>query len=128
MNFTLMPVNEPELRNLTRAEIQPALDKHTASLDSARQYLAQRLASGTVADWTWGADMSPNQERKYTHPTTSREVANLIAKAAADFARSRPESSESAMNDLAVSPVAQTLRATTLQSVKLLLERRARGQ
>lgn len=121
-------VNEPEVRNQTLKEVGTALDRHSARLNSAQQYLAGRLAIGTMADWTWGADMSPNQERKYANPTTSKEVADLIAQAAADFARSRPENTTSAMNELAVSPEAHSLRAQTLQAVRLHLDRRARGQ
>lgn len=128
LSVTPFQVNEPELRDFTRPTITPVLNAYTRDLTTAQEYLAGRLASGTMADWTWKADVSPNQERKYLHPTTTQEVASLIVQASVDFARNRPETTTSAMNDLAVSPVAHALRANTLQSLRLLLDRRARGQ
>jgi hypothetical protein len=93
----------------------------------AQQYLANRIASGTMADWTWKSDVSPNQERRYPEPSTSLEIAELIARAAADFARNKP-GSESDMNQLALGPQAHEIRAAALNDLKNLLGRRARGR
>lgn len=127
MHLAQQPVNEPEVRDLTLKQIGTALDRHSASLTPPQQYLAGRLATGTMADWVWQSDVSPNQERKYSHPRTTSESANLIAQSAVGFARSQ-SGSHGDMNELAVSPAAHTLRAEALQSLRQLLDRHARGQ
>lgn len=127
MSVPLFQVNEPELRDNTRNAMAVVLERHTLGMGPAQHYLAQRIASGTMADWTWKSDVSPNQERRYLEPRTSQEVAELIAKAAADFARNKP-GLESDMNQLAIAPQAHAARAATLNEVKHMLARRARGQ
>ena len=127
MPASFYQVNEPELRDKTRAILTDALQHHTLGMGPAQQYLATRIASGAIADWTWKADVSPNQERRYTEPSSSSEVADLIAKAAADFARNK-SGLESDLNQLAVGPQAHEVRATTLIELKNMLARRARGQ
>lgn len=127
MATPLFNVNEPELRDHTRNVLGNTLEQHTLGMGPAQQYLAQRIASGTMADWIWQADMSPNQERRYIEPRTSQEVADLIAKAAADFARNKP-GLESDMNQLCLGPQARAVRAHALNDVRNFLQRRARGQ
>lgn len=120
-------VNEPELRDKINHELTIALERHTLGMGTAQQYLADRLASGTMADWIWKSDVSPNQERRYPEPQTSRDVAELIATAAANFARNKP-GAESDMNELAIGPQAREIRANTLLELRHFLQRRASGR
>jgi hypothetical protein len=127
MSGPFYQVNEPELRDHTRGVLGPTLDQYTLGMGPAQQYLARRIATGTMADWTWKADVSPNQERRFTNPVTGNEVAELIAEAAAGFARTK-QGADSDMNQLCVGSEARAIRESTLNDVKNLLNRRARGQ
>ncbi len=127
MSGSFYQVNEPELRDETRGVLGATLAQHTLGMGPAQQYLAQRVASATVADWTWQADVSANQERRFTNPVTSREVAELIAEAAARFARTK-QGAEPDMNELCLGREARAIRESALNDVRNLLHRRARGQ
>ena len=127
MATPLYHVNEPELRDHTRTILGATLEQYTLGMGPAQQYLAQLIASGTMADWIWKADMSANQERRYTEPRTSQEVAELIARAATDFARNK-QGVESDMNQLCLGPQAREVRMNALNDLRNFLQRRARGQ
>ena len=121
------PIHEPKLRDLVRQNYELELTERTKEFDPAQQYLTKRYASAVLAEWTWGADMSPNQEAKYSHPITTQKVVELIVEKAAMFARNR-FGTESDMNQVATSSEFRARVRETFNNVKELIYLLGSGQ